>query len=82
MHDLPKHPRTKFTIFADDTSTRCSDKNPRVAISYLQKHLDILSPYYVKWKMKINENKSEYIMFSRQRNLPELQQMSMNGKQI
>ena len=82
MHDLPKHPRTKFTIFADDTSIRCSDKNPRVAISYLQQHLDILSPYYVKWKMKINEDKSEYIMFSRKRNLPELQQMSMNGQQI
>ena len=57
-----------------DTSIRYTHKNPKISVIYLQEHLNILSPYYEKWKMKINESKSKFILFTRKRISPVIQQ--------
>ena len=67
IHDLPKQPRTKLSIFADDTSIRSTNKSIKQSSIDVSDHLKILKPYYDKWKIKVNALKSEYILFTRKR---------------
>lgn len=81
LADLPDHCQSKTTVFADDTSLRCVNKNPRIATRHIQSHLNTLSEYYNKWKIRVNATKSESIIVTRRRRytndspLP----LSMNG---
>jgi Reverse transcriptase (RNA-dependent DNA polymerase)/Endonuclease-reverse transcriptase len=67
ISDLPRHPKTKISIFADDTAIFCSSVNIRQATRYMQEHLDKLHNYYEKWKIKINPTKTEAILFTKRR---------------
>ena len=35
MYDFPRHEKTKFTMFADDTAIRSSEKDEKLVSSYL-----------------------------------------------
>lgn len=65
--DLPTTPNTKVTVFADDTTVRGVHKNPQLASSYVQTHLDTLATYYNKWKIRVNAAKSESMVITRRR---------------
>lgn len=67
LHDLPSHPKTKLTIFADDTSIRSMDSSIQKSSTNVNDHLTVLQPYYDKWKIRVNANKSESIIFTRRR---------------
>ena len=82
MYDFPRHKKTKFTMFADDTAITSSEKDEKLATSYLQEHLDILNPYYWKWKIRVNATKSEHICFTRRRQTTESIQLTFNNSLI
>lgn len=67
LSDIPRVSFTKLNMFADDTTISSSSMYPSVAFSRLQSHLNLLHDYFWKWKMKINADKSECILFTRSR---------------
>lgn len=54
-------------MFADDTTIRSSSVHPSVAFARLQTHLDELYVYFNKWKIKVNAEKTEYMICTRKR---------------
>lgn len=71
INDIPKQPRTYLACFADDTASYSSSCDEDLIISRLQLSLNLLSDYFCKWKLKLNEAKTEAIMFSRKRKPPD-----------
>jgi Reverse transcriptase (RNA-dependent DNA polymerase)/Endonuclease-reverse transcriptase len=69
ISDIPEHPKTDFSVFADDTAIYSSSLSIPQNMRYLQQHLDKLNIYYDKWKIKINPNKTESITFTNRRKI-------------
>lgn len=67
VHDIPKLPFTNLGMFADDTTISSSSRYPSVAFSRMQTHLNKLSDYFNKWKIKVNASKTEYMVCTRKR---------------
>ncbi|CAD6232618.1 GSCOCG00006977001-RA-CDS, partial [Cotesia congregata] len=65
INDIPKDNNTNLALFADDTALYNVSGNKRIALDRLQKYLDTLIQYYTKWKIKINEAKTELIIISK-----------------
>ncbi|KAL1453270.1 hypothetical protein WDU94_007426 [Cyamophila willieti] len=57
LHDLPKTPGVRSALYADDTAIYVLG-GPHAGLR-LQHQLDKLEPYYRKWKIKINAEKTE-----------------------
>lgn len=66
-HDMPTHPKTKLSTYADDTFIYCSIRNTKLVIKYLQQHLTQIEKYNNNWKLNVNAIKSEAIVISRKR---------------
>lgn len=81
INDIPKQPHTHLACFADDTASYTSNNDEDLIVGRLQLSLDLLSTYFRKWKLKLNESKTEAIMFSRKRK-PPLKRLVLNTYQI
>ena len=70
--DMPTHPRTHTSTFADDTAFMCMHKNSSVATNILQSHIyNIFFWFYYKWekwldlwKIRVNETKCVHVTFT------------------
>lgn len=82
IFDIPRHPKTKLTTFADDTGIGCIDKDPKIATHWLQEHLDMLQSYFLKWKIRVNATKSEFILFTRKRIVDEELHLKMDDSRL
>lgn len=71
INDIPKQPHTQLAIYADDTATYTTSKDGDLVIGRLQLSLELLSDFFTKWKLKLNPDKTESIMFSRKRTVPD-----------
>lgn len=67
ISDIPRLDYTNLSMFADDTSIRSSSLYPTVAIARVQAHLNALYDYFNLWKIKVNPNKTEFIIMTRKR---------------
>lgn len=65
IHDLPGFPNTKTALFADDTAIYAHSFSSVVANRLLQYNIYNLMNYYETWKIKVNEKKTEQLVFSR-----------------
>lgn len=63
--DLPKHPMTNLALYADDTTIYSHSYYAQVAKIRINHHMRILLPFYDKWKLKINAQKTELIVFTK-----------------
>ncbi|CAH2096055.1 unnamed protein product [Euphydryas editha] len=70
INDIPKRPHTQLAIYADDTASYTTFEDGDLVIGRLQLSIDLLSDFFTKWKLKLNSNKTECIMFSRRRSVP------------
>lgn len=61
--DLPKQKSTQLALYADDTAAYTSSKQSNVIIKRLAQALVELEKYFFKWKIKINTNKTQAILF-------------------
>ena len=71
LSDMPVQHRTNLACFADDTASYTSSNDVDLIISRLQFSLELLFEYFTRWKLKLNESKTQAILFTRQRQLPE-----------
>ena len=62
--DIPKYTSTKTLLFADDTAIYATSYYAEVANKHIKYHLMKLLPYYKHWKIKINANKTEIVIFT------------------
>uniref|UniRef100_A0A2S2Q352 Putative RNA-directed DNA polymerase n=1 Tax=Sipha flava TaxID=143950 RepID=A0A2S2Q352_9HEMI len=62
--DLPTSENTILGTYADDTAILSTATDHTTASRQLQTHIDILSQWFVKWRIKINETKSSLNTFS------------------
>lgn len=71
VNDIPRDPtRTILALYADDTCACADDHNTNYMAKKLQHHLDLLEPWFIKWKIKVNTSKCHAIFFSHKRLLP------------
>jgi hypothetical protein len=78
--DIPKTNHTILATYGDDTAILESIKNPSIATHDIQFHLNQISNWNKKWKIRINEKKSVQIKFSL--SIKECYQLSLSNVQI
>ena len=65
--DLPEFTKTTTALYADDTAIYAYSYYAETAQLQNQIHLNLLIPYFKKWKMKLNQTKTEAIKFTKKR---------------
>lgn len=65
--DIPKTPKTRIMMYADDTALYTSAYFAEDARAALKSHLELLMPYLSKWKIKLNASKTELLTLTRKR---------------
>lgn len=65
INDLPKFAKTNLAIYADDTAVYAHSFNAQVATKQCQIHCGQISDFARTWKIKLNNDKTEHIIFSR-----------------
>lgn len=68
--DIPKCKDTKIATFADDTCILATGINTRYATIKLQHSLNKVSEWTKKWRIKLNETKSQHVNFTNLRQNP------------
>lgn len=68
--DIPKYQGTKIAIFADDTSILATGINTRYATDKLQRAVNKIMDWAKRWRIKLNESKSQHINFTNRQELP------------
>lgn len=80
LADQLTHPKTIVAEYADNKIIYASHPDTIKASSFVQNHLNLLSPSYFIWHIKINESKSIHTIFTlRQDQYPSI---FLNNKQI
>jgi retron-type reverse transcriptase len=67
IHDMPQFAKTNLALYADDTAIYAHSFFAQAALLQNRLHLKILSTYFDKSKLKLNETTTETIIFSRKR---------------
>jgi len=63
--DIPNSKNSLIATYADDTAILSSYSNSTTAYQNLQIHLDNISKWSTKWRIKINTDKSHSIYFKK-----------------
>ena len=66
-YDLPVNTHCSIALFADDTALFSSSRFAKTIIKALEKTAKELQRYFNKWKIKLNESKTQAIFFTRRR---------------
>jgi hypothetical protein len=81
--DIPDFEKSKTALYADDMATYAHSFYAQAAITQNQIHVRKLENYYKSWKLKINESKTENIIFARKRtNINILSKLRVGDHQI
>ena len=65
--DIPTSRQTKIAQYADDTAIYSTKENIQDATRTLQTHINIITRWFSKWRIKLNTDKTEAIIFTRRR---------------
>lgn len=65
INDIPKFQNTQLAIYADDTALYAHSYYAQAAQLQNQIHIDLILKYFETWKIKINSEKTENIIFTR-----------------
>lgn len=80
-NDLPKLSLVNTALYADDLALYCSSYRPESIRNHLQKAASSIFKYYKRWRLKVNTDKTEAIIFTkRHASLPA--EIIINGNTI
>ncbi|KAL4123315.1 hypothetical protein QTP88_015512 [Uroleucon formosanum] len=81
VNDLPLLDKIQTSIFADDTMFHTAHKNRNYAICQLQRQLDQTVIWIDRWRLKLNIDKTEAIIFGSRQN-KHLRQIKIKNQTI
>ena len=67
VSDLPSHDQSQVAQYADDTALFYKHYNISSCTNTISEHLQKITQWCSKWRIKINEEKTQYIVFSKRR---------------
>ena len=67
ISDLQVKNGCSLALFADDTSTYYTHRNPQIIARKLENSVKRINAYLKRWKIQLNENKTEAIFFTKRR---------------
>lgn len=67
INDIPSVNDNKIALFADDTALINNSGNYNLLMKKSSEHYRLICEYFTKWKIKINNNKTEMLITSRKR---------------
>ncbi len=67
VNDIPRPLRINLAMFADDTAIYYKHACTETIVRYLQSGLDELLQFFRTWRLRINNSKTEPILFSKRR---------------
>jgi len=80
IKNIPKSCNSSLAVYANDTAVFASSWKPALLVRRLQTHIDIILQYFSDWKMTINPDKSEAIIFTRRNyRLPQHQDINLHS---
>ena len=68
--DVPTTTKTKILMYADDIVVYGISQNPNFAVSKTQEHINLLENWFNKWRISINQEKCQAIIFTRCKKRP------------
>jgi hypothetical protein len=80
INDAPQPPEVYLALFADDTCLYATDGKKSFVVRKLQRGLSSMETWCERWDIKINEDKTQGIYFSRSHR-PE-SHLTLNGRNI
>jgi len=81
INDAPQTPGTYLALFADDTCIYATDRKAGFVTRKLQRGLTYVELWCERWNIKINEDKTQAIYFSRG-NGPAESHLTLKGRNI
>lgn len=78
ISDLKLKNGCNLAQFADDTSTYFSHRNPRMITQKLENSVKRINTFFKRWKIKLNESKTEAIFFTNRRKSRYLPERDLN----
>jgi hypothetical protein len=81
INDAPQTRGVHLALFADDTCLYATERREGFIVRKLQRGLSSMEAWCERWNIKINEDKTRGIYFSRSRRPPE-SPLTLNGKNI
>ena len=67
INDIPRNDKVNLALFADDTAFYCSSYRIDTIAKRLQESLTKVLKFFTKWKVRINEDKTEAVIFTKRR---------------
>jgi Reverse transcriptase (RNA-dependent DNA polymerase)/Endonuclease-reverse transcriptase len=80
--DLPSFPDCQMALYADDTAIFTSSFRLDTIRRRLQSSISLLTNYYARWKLQLNESKTEAIMFTNKRKIKQISPIIINKSKI
>lgn len=83
--DIPKSKKAQLALFADDTALYYTGQSPTAIAQNLQTSANALGDWFRKWRIEVNPDKSQAVLFTkpRKRNRPaDPSPITMYGKPI
>jgi hypothetical protein len=81
INNAPPSPGVHLALFADDTCIYCTDRKDGYVLRKLQRGLTSVESWCERWNIKINEDKTQAIYFSRRHRPVEIC-LTLNGRNI
>jgi len=80
--DIPKTVGTELYLYADDTALTTQSVSPFLVIRRLQEAADAMEDWFARWRIKINSEKSQAILFSQRPTPQNRPNITMFGSDI
>jgi hypothetical protein len=81
INDTPQTPGVNLALFADDTCIYATDLKEGYVLRKIQRGLDYIAAWCKHWNIKINEDKTRAIYFTRRNRQPD-SLFTMNGRNV
>ena len=78
--DIPKHPQSHLAIYADDIAIFASGVHLQYLQRRIQRHLDKVISWAQKWRIHINANKTQSILFTKRRRIQDLPHLRLSDQ--
>lgn len=82
IHDIPIPKFCQLALYADDTAIFTTSHRLDTISRRLQASVSVLTPYYSRWKLKLNESKTEAIIFTNKRSTCHINPVIINDRPI